>query len=326
MGNLFPITTMESATLSQLDIIVVGQLFEEGDNGTLRNTYNRELEQHPDINQALSTKLKNLHLEIKQQKLPIQDIRTAPITITSILMRKNSNISITHKKRAREILTDKLKTAPAYNTRIRDNIYVPDKNTFNNAYKVLNLPLIPSKTKEVAFQTLNRTIWTNNKAFKSGIIDSPACLLCGEDETMEHLLYNCPHSSITAWEEFSGIITELTTQISGQQVARMNYTPKEIIYNTPHPTILLRIEDNSTRELLILLTQEVKRDLIYRRMNIKENHHNRPTPLIRVQAHILSIVEKIKHLLEYQGIVTNKKTLHVLSMMKAIINNRITNN
>ena len=88
MGNLFPITTMESATLSQLDIIVVGQLFEEGDNGTLRNTYNRELEQHPDINQALSTKLKNLHLEIKQQKLPIQDIRTAPITITSILMRK----------------------------------------------------------------------------------------------------------------------------------------------------------------------------------------------------------------------------------------------
>ncbi len=74
----------------------------------------------------------------------------------------------------------------------------------------------------------------------------------------------------------------------------MNYTPKEIIYNSPHPTILLRIEDAPTRELLILLTQEAKRDLVYRRMNIKENHHNRPTPLIRVQAHILSIVEKIK--------------------------------
>jgi len=140
MGNLFPITTMESATLSQLDIVVVGQLFKEGDNGTLRNTYNREIEQHPDINQTLGTKLKNLHLEIKQQKLPIQNIRTAPITITSILMRKSSNISITHKKRSGEILTGKLKTAPAYNTRIRDNIFVPDKNTFNNAYKVLNLP------------------------------------------------------------------------------------------------------------------------------------------------------------------------------------------
>jgi len=125
------------------------------------------------------------------------------------------------------------------------------------AYKVLNLPTIPSKTKEVAFQTLNRTIWTNNKAFKSDIINNPACLLCGEVETMEHLLYNCPHSSITAWEEYSGIVTEITTLILGQQVARMNYTPNEIIYNIPHPTILLRIEDAPTRELSILLTQEV---------------------------------------------------------------------
>jgi len=325
MGNLFPITTMEAAILSQLDIVVVGQLFEEGENGTLRATFNSEIELHPDINQTLSIKLKNLHLQIKQQNLQIGDIRTAPITITSILMRKNNNISITHKKRTREILTDNLKTAPAYNTRTRDNIWVPDKSTFNDAYKVLNLPIIPSKTKEVAFQTLNRTIWTNNKAFKSGTLDNPACLLCGEVETMEHLLYNCTHSSTTAWAEFSGIITELTTQISGQTVARMNYTPNEIIYNIPHPTILLRIEDAPTRELFILLTQEVKRDLIYRRMNIREHNHNRPTPLVRVQAHILSIVDKIKHLLEYQGIVTNKKTLHVLSMMKTIINNRITN-
>jgi len=137
--------------------------------------------------------------------------------------------------------------------------------------------------KEVAFQTLNRTIWTNSKAFKSDIINNPACLPCGEVETMEHLLYNCPHSSATAWEEVSTIVTELIIQISVQQVVRMDYTPMEIIYYTPHPTILLRIEDASVRELLIFFTQEVKRDLIYRRMNIKDNHHNRPTPLIQIQ-------------------------------------------
>ena len=104
MGNLFPITTMESAILSQLDIVVVGQLFEEGDNGTLRITFNSEIELHPDISQTLGIKLKNLHLQIKQQNMPIWDIRTTQITITSIIMRKSNNISITHKKRTREIL------------------------------------------------------------------------------------------------------------------------------------------------------------------------------------------------------------------------------
>jgi len=105
MGNLFPITTMESAILSQLDIVVVGQLFEEGDNGTLRITFNSEIELHPDISQTLGIKLKNLHLQIKQQNMPIWDIRTTQITITSIIMRRSNNISITHKKRTREILT-----------------------------------------------------------------------------------------------------------------------------------------------------------------------------------------------------------------------------
>jgi hypothetical protein len=120
-----------------VDLVVVGQLFEEGENGTLRATFNSEIELHPDINQTLCTKLKNLHLQTKQLNLQIRDIRTAPITITSILMRKNNNISITHKKRTREILTDNLKTAPAYNTRTRDNIWVPDRSTFNDAYKGL---------------------------------------------------------------------------------------------------------------------------------------------------------------------------------------------
>jgi len=58
---------MEAAILSQLDIVVVGQLFEEGENGTLRATFNSEIELHPDINQTLSIKLKNLHLQINNR-------------------------------------------------------------------------------------------------------------------------------------------------------------------------------------------------------------------------------------------------------------------
>jgi hypothetical protein len=38
-------------------------------------------------------------------------------------------------------------------------------------------PVIPSKTKETV---LNRTIWTQNKACKSGLAPDAICFLCEE--------------------------------------------------------------------------------------------------------------------------------------------------
>ncbi len=70
----------------------------------------------------------------------------------------------------------------------RDGVYVPDKTTFTDGYKICKLPGLLSKTREVAFDILNRTVWTNNKAHKSGTRDNPDCQLCGDIETMEHLI------------------------------------------------------------------------------------------------------------------------------------------
>jgi hypothetical protein len=46
---------------------------------------------------------------------------------------------------------------------------LPHQVTFLNAFKVPSLSILPSKTKEIVFQALNRSIWTPNKDFKSGI-------------------------------------------------------------------------------------------------------------------------------------------------------------
>jgi hypothetical protein len=46
------------------------------------------------------------------------------------------------------------------------------------------------KTKETAFQILNRTTWTNNKAQKSGPRGNPNCDYCGKIETIVHLIHN----------------------------------------------------------------------------------------------------------------------------------------
>jgi hypothetical protein len=64
---------------------------------------------------------------------------------------------------------------------------------FSTPYKVISLAFLPSKTKETTFQTLNSTILTCNKAFKSGMAPDPTS--CKEPETMEHLLYACENYS-----------------------------------------------------------------------------------------------------------------------------------
>jgi hypothetical protein len=69
------------------------------------------------------------------------------------------------------------------------------------------MPLLPSKTKETTFQILNLTIWTQNKAFKSGMAAEPTCFRCEEVETMEHLLYGCENYSAKVWAMAGKVLT-----------------------------------------------------------------------------------------------------------------------
>jgi hypothetical protein len=155
--------------------------------------------------------------------------------------------------------------------------FYPSPKTFTDAYKVIEIGLMPNKTRETSFQILNPTIWTNRKAFRSRLADSASCDRCEEEETMEHLLYGCKNYSAVVWREFSTLIT--ATYIAGHPVARMDHTPKEIVYNLHHPSIVLYISDPPSRIILLHLVQEIKRDIIHRRMNITSPRG--PIPLLR---------------------------------------------
>jgi hypothetical protein len=156
--------------------------------------------------------------------------------------------------------------------------------------KVLHLSLLPSKTKETVFQILNRTIWTQNKASKSGRAPDASCYCCEEIETMEHLLYCCEHYSAKIWDLAGKSLTLALSHHSGEYIPVVVLTPLEIVFNKPHPSILLHIPD--------VLLQEIKRDIVYRRAQLQEpRHHEELHP--RIQAHLLSVINKISSLLEY---------------------------
>jgi hypothetical protein len=172
--------------------IVVSQLYSTNDlTGMLDRTENVELferfQQHP----LLQHKLRLLAAQLRGNNF--LDKTSVGVTTLALLFRKDQNISQKYKKILRHTLHATMGTPPAFSTRERDNVYVPERQTFLDAFRVLSLPYLSSKTKETAFQILNRTVWTNNKSFKSGLCPSPRCFRCEEIETMEHLIYLCPN-------------------------------------------------------------------------------------------------------------------------------------
>jgi hypothetical protein len=219
----------------------------------------------------------------------------------------------------RKRLDKEIKIAPAYQTRINDGVYYPEKETFQDAYCVLNVPDITSKTKETAFQILNRTIWTNNKAYKSNMAASPNCDRCDAVETMEHLIVECEYYSAQVWQEVSTILTRGIANYSQQYVARINLTHLEIIFNKPHPSLLLFLAHKEDRMMIILLVQELKRDIIYRRMNLTQTDRETPTLHIRIYAHIASVMRKLQAQMEYQGKTENTRPLPLLWTLRNVL-------
>ncbi len=108
--------------------------------------------------------------------------------------------------------------------------------------KVLFLSLLPSNLKETVFQILNRTIWTQNKAHKLGMILEPRCLCCEEVDTMEHLLCGCKRSSVKIWDLLGRLMTLAISQHTGDYIPNFVLTSLEIIFNEiifkkSHPSI-----------------------------------------------------------------------------------------
>jgi hypothetical protein len=199
----------EAELLWGWNIIVVSQLFNTNDlTGMLDRAENDvlagRLQQYP----LLRHKLHLLAAQLRNNNF--LDKTSVGVTTLALLFRKDHNISQKYKKLLRHNCHLAMDAPPAFGTRERDGVFVPERQTFVDAFRVLSLPYMSSKTKEVVFQILNRTIWTNNKSFKSGLSASPQCHRCEDVETMEHLLYLCANYAEKLWTEFGLVLTQTT--------------------------------------------------------------------------------------------------------------------
>ena len=91
--------------------------------------------------------------------------------------------------------------------------------------------------------------------------------------------------------------------------------------NKIHPSIKLHLKEKPTQLMTIHLVQEIKRDIIYRRMNTNVNQRGRnPT---RIRAHLLSTIKKTISLLAYQGTRNVQDSVNFLTLLETAVTDRI---
>jgi hypothetical protein len=150
------------------------------------------LDQH---HPSLSNKLKWIRRNLRETRLTRTPAYLTSSTTAQAQIQQDAKLSIKYRKQTRQDLDTSIGTAPA--TRQRDGVFYPSPKTFTDAYKVIEIGSMPNKTRETSFQVLNHTVWTNRKAYRSGIAESTICNRCEEEKTMKHLLYRCENYS--AW-------------------------------------------------------------------------------------------------------------------------------
>ncbi len=64
-----------------------------------------------------------------------------------------------------------------------------------------------------------------------------------------------------------------------EYVPKVEYSQLNIIYNVPDPSLIIHILDKLSRNTLLMLTQEIKRDIIFQRLSLprhreRSRNHN----------------------------------------------------
>jgi hypothetical protein len=128
---------------------------------------------------------------------------------------------------------------------------------------------------------------------------------------MEHLLCECEYYSEPLWNKLAEGLTMLLNDVSTDRVPRIELGQTNIIFNIPHPSLILHIHEKSSRNAILLLIQEVKHDLIYRRMNLPPSAQQVTDPR-RLAAHLDSTIRRLRSYLQYIGLMRYKKAADML--------------
>ena len=213
---------------------------------------------------------------------------------------------------------------PAYLTRQHDNVPTIPLQDFKDSYNVVSNTLLPSKTKENAFQTLNRTLWTNNKAFKSGIHKIPLCPYCEHVETMEHLLADCDTYSGQRWENLFRAMTLAMRDFTSFSSASVLITYRSIFFHQEISNLKSYKLTHQVRQAIPLLIHETRRHIYSRRISsVIDTETPRTITIHTIIAHNALVTNKVISYLKYISYMKWKDAIRFLTLVSDYVNDTL---
>ncbi len=132
-----------------------------------------------------------------------------------------------------------------------------------------------------------------------------------------HFLCECENYSEPLWNKLADSWTRLFNDRSLEPVPRVELGQTNVIYNIPHPSLMLHVHDQASRQALLLLIQEVKQDIICRRMNLPPSAQQLTDPR-RITAHLDSAIRRLYSYLQYIGFVKFTKAISTLQRLQEL--------
>ena len=239
-------------------------------------------------------KCKQLRHKIASKTTNATRTATSVCSITTAF--ENGKLSKLNRLLNRDTINNRLEGPPSYKTRKRDKYALPPLHTYMTGYLNIVKSDIPSKTKEISFNILNRMCWTNQKRYKSLAANNMGeegiknCSLCCQVETTQHLIFECQEYSEGLWEIMSKVISEITGK--NIQIHIFN-----VMYN-----IKIREVENKIEQIVFTWIQEVKRYIVCKRYlrETKTSLRNIIYDKNRLVSHLNIVLNKIKSLSKYQ--------------------------
>ncbi len=155
------------------------------------------------------------------------------------------------------------------------------------------------------------------------IIDLPLPIICSSQHIKKcanfsilesdiiYLFCECEYYSEPLWNKLVEILTMLFIDISLDRVPRVELGQTNVIFNIPHPSLLLHVHDKASRNAILLLIQEVKRGIIFRKINLPHSAQQITDPW-RLAAHLDSAICRLRSYKQYIGLVKYTKAANLL--------------
>ena len=243
------LTADECASLASVRIFSIGDLLKRTIHGD-KFIFNLNLDMDKINNRQLGLtdqevkKLERLVQKVKKfiqpgmlRQLPLKRFRKTNSIFTffmqSALVQKNFFSNAT-----RQLLTDKHQNVPPPGllTRIRDGVESFDVEDIMKSCSRVLREKIPISLKSLHIEFLNRTLYSRNKLFKMGYVESPMCSICHVTATTEHCMYECSFPSFCASKIATFLDEKFHKGVPHIHLARKKLFLYNIYINELHPS------------------------------------------------------------------------------------------